>query len=627
MGYTFVRQPPAPVNRQAPAFIVQFLVSVISGTLLFLVALTSVTFGFQAVNAGKVFPGVTVAGVDISGLSPEDAAAKLSLNLIYPYSGRVVFRDGGQVWVATPAQLGMVFDPNATAQAAYRMGRSDNLLIRLNDQLNAAQVGIDIAPVMIFDQRIAYNYLQTLSAQIDRPVLEARLTINGTDVIAEPGQVGRSLMIDGTLVFLSAQLQTFRDGEVPLVIIETAPEVLDVTPQAELARRILSAPMVLTLPNAQPTDPGPWTLEPIEVAAMLKVERLSSAAGTEYQLAMDGRAMLERLQDIARRVDRDPQNARFIFNDNTRQLDLLAESTIGRKLLIEQSYARISQAVLSGQQNIELAVQLNDPDVRSDATAESLGIRELVISHTSHFRGSSAARMQNIQTAAARFHGVLVPPGAVFSMGQTLGDVTLDSGFAEALIIYGGRTIKGVGGGVCQVSTTLFRAAFFAGYPIVERYAHAYRVSYYEQNASGIDPALAGLDATVYFPLVDFKFKNDTPYWLLMETYFNPKTQTLTWKFYSTNDGRSVQWGTSGLLNVQTAPEPAFQENPDLAKDQIKQVDWAADGANVEVWRRVFRDGQVLYDSVFRTNYQPWRAIYEYGPGTENPQDLVKTGN
>ncbi len=163
----------------------------------------------------------------------------------------------------------------------------------------------------------------------------------------------------------------------------------------------------------------------------------------------------------------------------------------------------------------------------------------MIWSETSYFYGSSAERIQNIEAAARQYHGVLVAPGETFSMGAHLGDVSLDNGFAEALIIYGGRTIKGVGGGVCQVSTTLFRAVFNAGFPIVERTPHAYRVSYYEQNASGgVDPRLAGLDATVYFPLVDFKFTNDSPYWILMETYMG--SGSLTWKFYSTSDGRSV---------------------------------------------------------------------------------------
>ena len=105
-------------------------------------------------------------------------------------------------------------------------------------------------------------------------------------------------------------------------------------------------------------------------------------------------------------------------------------------------------------------------------------------------------------------------------MADALGDVSLDTGYAEALIIFGDRTIKGVGGGVCQVSTTLFRTAFFGGYQIDERWFHAYRVKYYEQTASGgHDENLAGLDATVFAPQVDFRFTNDTPYWLLMETY------------------------------------------------------------------------------------------------------------
>jgi len=209
-----------------------------------------------------------------------------------------------------------------------------------------------------------------------------------------------------------------------------------------------------------------------------------------------------------------------------------------------------------------------------------------------------------------------------------MGDVSLENGFAEALIIYGGRTIKGVGGGVCQVSTTLFRTAFNAGFPIVERYSHAYRVSYYEQTASGsVDPRLAGLDATVYFPLVDFKFKNDTPYWLLMETYVNVSARTLTWKFYSTSDGRSVTWDTTGPTDVVTAPPPVFEENPELRKNEMKQVDWAANGADVTVTRTVWRDGAVLFQDQITTHYEPWKAVCEYGPDSKNPEKLAEEKN
>jgi vancomycin resistance protein YoaR len=200
-------------------------------------------------------------------------------------------------------------------------------------------------------------------------------------------------------------------------------------------------------------------------------------------------------------------------------------------------------------------------------------------------------------------------------MAEILGDISLDTGYAEALIIYGDRTIKGVGGGVCQVSTTLFRAAFFGGYPIVERYSHAYRVRYYEIGASSPGP---GFDATVFVPVVDFKFTNDRPDWLLLETYVYG--QQLVWKFYSTADGRDVEW-SSREFNAEDAPEALYKENPDLKKGEIKQVDWAADGLDVIVTRIVTRNGGSLYEDSIETHYLPWRAIFEYGPGTELPKD------
>ena len=199
-------------------------------------------------------------------------------------------------------------------------------------------------------------------------------------------------------------------------------------------------------------------------------------------------------------------------------------------------------------------------------------------------------------------------------MADHLGDISLDNGYAEALIILGNRTIKGVGGGVCQVSTTLFRAVFFGGYPIVERHPHAYRVGYYEQGTGSPGP---GLDATVFLPLVDFKFTNDTPYWLLMETYIYGNQ--LLWKFYSTSDGRTVEW-TSDTSNKVDAPEDLYRKNSDLPKGKIVQVDYHADGLDVVVYRTVPARRRGLYEDRIKTHYLPWRAIYEYGPGTELPK-------
>jgi len=603
----------------------QIAAALISGTTLFLVLTIIWTLGYQLLYAGRIFPGVSVAGVDLSGMKPSDAAVKLNQTLSYPLTGKILFRDGEKAWVVTPAELGMVFDPSSSAVAAYKSGRSGGLFGALAGQIRAAGRGVSVPPAVIFDERVAHQYLSQISSQINQSVVEASLSLEGTNVVAQPGQVGRELKIEATLLYLAAQLQTFSDGEVQLVVQELHPQVLDVSAQADAARQILSQPLTLTIPNATPNDQGPFVYNPEVLANLLAVQRVQNGEQSSVQVALSPTALRDMLVPVKNHVDRLPSDPKFIFNDETRQLDLMEDSKMGRALDVDASIQAINEAVGRGEHTVSLVINEAQPKVSGAATAQELGITQLVSEQTSYFYGSSEERIQNIQAASARFHGVLVAPGETFSMGQYLGDVSLENGFAEALIIYGGRTIKGVGGGVCQVSTTLFRTVFFGGYPIVERYSHAYRVSYYEQTASGaVDPRLAGMDATVYFPLVDFKFTNDTPYWILMETYVSVSARTLTWKFYSTSDGRTVSWETTGPTNVVQAPAPSFEESPELGKNEMKQVDWSANGADITVTRTVWKDGAVLYQDPITTHYEPWQAICQYGPGSKNPEKLAR---
>lgn len=600
----------------------QVIAALVSGFVLFLLLIVTWTIGYQLFYAGRIFPGVSVAGVDLSGLTPSDAAVKLSQTLSYPITGQILFRDGEKAWVATPAQLGMVFDPSSSARTAYDLGRNGGLFGALAGQVRAGGAGVEVPPVIIFDQRVAFQYLNQIATQINQPLTEASLMLEGTNVVASAGQVGRELKMEATLIYLGAQLQTFADGEVSLVVQETQPQILDVSAASEAARQILSQPLTLVIPNAAQGDPGPYIYTQEIIANMLGVERVDNSV----QVVLNQKGLRDMLLPIKTNVDRQAEDAKFIFNDETRQLEVMGESKVGRALEIEASIRAINEALLRGEHTVSLVINETQPKVPASATGQELGITELVHAETSYFFGSSPERIQNIEAAAARFHGVLVAPGETFSMGATMGDVSLDNGFAEALIIYGGRTIKGVGGGVCQVSTTLFRAVFNAGYPVVERSPHAYRVGYYEQGPSGgSDARLAGLDATVYFPLVDFKFTNDTPYWILMETYIG--SSSLTWKLYSTKDGRTVTWDTTGITDVVPAPPATFEENPELRKNEMKQVDWAANGADVTVTRTVMKDGVLYFQDQFSTHYQPWQAICEYGPDSKNPEKLANEKN
>lgn len=598
----------AHLNKQI-GFVILF------GVLLALAALFAIVFGFEAKHENAIFPGVSVNGTDLSGLTVGQAVVKLNTSLTYPKQGQIFLTDGDSRWAFSPAQLGYTFEPIGAVEKAYQVGRGQGLLADLSGQFLAMQSGVNIDPSVVYDQRAAHAVLQEIARQIDKPMIEAAITLEGAEVKVSQGQMGRRVDIAATLKKLEPYFLTQTSGTIPLVIEESTPVIMDVQATADLAQSILSQDFTI-----QPADPnigvGPWVIKAQDLASLLQFERNTDAGTAGYQLSLNRQSLLHYLGSIAPSLRVEPVNARMFFNDERREIELVQNAVIGKGLDLERSVDQIIAQLQAGQHEATLVMQDVEPEVKDDSTAASLGITELIYEGHSYFYGSSADRLQNIRTAAASFYGVMVAPGEVFSMAKYLTDISLENGYAEAIIIVGDQSVRGVGGGVCQVSTTLFRTAFFAGFPIVERYPHAYRVSYYEQDSNGwVNTNLAGLDATVYVPVVDFKFRNDTPYWILMETYATD--YSLTWKFYSTSDGRSVDWTTTGVTNVTPPPEPVYREDPTLPTGTIKQVDWAVNGASVSVQRTVYRDGSVYFTDYIHTTYVPWPDGYNYGPGTE----------
>jgi len=600
----------------------KILIAFAASTLVFILAAVVALVGFQITHIGRIYPGVYVGGVDLSSQTPAEAAALLALEFNYPLQGKLVLQDGESLWTAAPAQVGLGFDAQKNAADAYQIGRSGPLWTRAYHQFGAWFQGITISPAFTFNENTAQSYLETIAAEIDRPTIEASIEIIGTEVNSQPGQIGRQLDIAAALAFLEIQTQTLSDAEIPLMVYETPPAIINAQAEAELTRGILSAPLIIKVPGKLGRTFGPWAFAPEDLAGMLTFEVDSTPEGAFYKIGLSEQRFSNFLNEVAPNLEKTAENARFIFNDDTLELELIQPAVIGQTVDIEATLEAIRAAILAGEHIATIDMAYVNPAVTDDTLAADLGITELVSSHTTYFYGSDSARRHNISIAAGRFHGLLIPPGASFSMADVLGDISLDSGYAEAWIIYGDRTIKGVGGGVCQVSTTLFRTVFFGGYPILERYSHSYRVYYYEQTYNGgHDTKWAGLDATVYVPIVDFKFTNDSESWLLMETYVG--SSYLTWKFYSASDGRVVEWDTTGLTNEQDPPTPKYIENSDLKKNEIKQVDWAVEGADVTVTRTVLRDGGILYEDIFTTHYSPWAAVCEYGPKTKGmpPED------
>jgi len=325
------------------------------------------------------------------------------------------------------------------------------------------------------------------------------------------------------------------------------------------------------------------------------------------------------IEPLGKAVAQEAQNARFTFDPVTGQLKNIAPSRDSRSLDMEATLAALEAAARSSDRVVTVAVKATPAPVPSTATAQELGITQLITQATTFFKGSSAARLANVKVAASRFHGVVVPPGATFSFNEHLGEVSEDEGFQEGLIIVGNRTVKGIGGGVCQVSTTAYQAALRAGFPIVERYPHGYRVSYYER---GMGP---GFDASVFSPYADFKFINNTAGHVLIETAYDPVRVSLTFKFYGTPDGRQVVISPPTITNIVPHGPDIYERDTDneVPPGKAKQVDYAVDGATISFTRQVTRNGETLINERVVSKYLPWQAVYRYGPDFIPPEGAI----
>ncbi|MBN1888058.1 MAG: VanW family protein [Thermoflexales bacterium] len=582
------------------------------GLLLGVLAMVAVCVAaFELYHSERIYPGVKLWGIDLSGASYEEATALVRMRLVYMEQPALTLRDGDQAWPVRPSELGARLDTPALVEAAYRLGRTGSPLERAQAQIELWRWGRQLSPIVVFDPAVARGYLDRLAVSIDRPAQDAGLRLDGMQVITTPARAGRALEATPVVDGLQAAISRLQPADITLPFRAVQPSVADIEQPSRQLNSLLSGPLTLVEPSGSVT--GTWTIAPQDLARMVVLRREGIGddprAGDQILVTLDQTQLQAVLEPIVPLVTRPAASGRYVFDDDNAQFIVVSPSVDGQELDVQATLAQINQqAFTDGNRRVPLVLRPVKAKYHDGMTPQELGITQVVAQGVTYFLGSSAARVHNIAVAAAKFHGIIIAPGETFSFNQYLGDVSLEEGYEQGLIIYEGRTVEGVGGGVCQVSTTVLRAAYPAGFPIVERWPHAYRVSWYEK---GFGP---GLDATVFAPLVDFKFTNDTPYHLLIESYTNATAGTLTFKFYSTPDGRQVTLGKPEVVNVVPHGPDIIEEDPSLPPGTRKQVDWAVDGADVTVRRLVERDGVVLYQDALFTRYLPWQAVFQVGP-------------
>jgi vancomycin resistance protein YoaR len=367
-------------------------------------------------------------------------------------------------------------------------------------------------------------------------------------------------------------------------------------PVAQRANELLRP---ITLVYSEPRQAGGGQVH----RRTLKVREVATLLSVQEEVRVNPAALNKILAQMARH-DRLPVDARYVLNPQG-QLVVRPE-VAGWKMNHPETRKQLELALLRPDLiEFALTVVPKAAQVRAADLPRAEDLR-LLAEATTYYGGSSEERIANVHAAARNLDGYVVPAGGVFDFNNAIGNISPENGFKEALVISDGRTIKGVGGGVCQVSTTAFRSLYQAGLPILERHPHAYRVRWY-------DP-LVGYDAAVYQPYLNLRATNDTPGPLVVRTAFT--RSTLTVRLYGIPDGRQVLVSKPTILSRTPHPPPQYIVDASLRPGQVKQVDWATDGFRTRITRTITRqDGRVEVDQLY-SNFRPWRAVYQMGPQT-----------
>lgn len=579
--------PPPPSGRKLwppPSWVTKISLA-LSIVIILLVALV-LTFRFLFLN--RIYPGISIAGINVSGLAPLEAQNKLDAELSKRLENKINLHY--QLSTSSGIQNAEVnlsdntkIDSSESVQEAYDYGRKKyyllpiKLWIKVGDNLN--------------------EDIEQLSSQIDQVPIDSDLAITDNEITVTPSQPGLGVN-KATLEYnLTTYINTgsLPSQELPLQQIEPNLSFENAVKIKNRLDQVKLNPIKLTFLE-QSFELG--------LAELLPLIDLQNSKGDSRPIALNPEKTNIFIEGIAKKIDRPVAEPLFNYDPNSpNRVSQFQPPTEGQELDRQKTYELILEAMLSDQSNITLPVKVVEP---KNKLTNDFGIRELIGQGTSNFAGSIENRIYNLKLAASRVNGVLVAPGEVFSFNNTIGDVTAATGYKQAYVIKSGRTVLDDGGGVCQVSTTLFRAALNAGLPIVSRTAHAYRVKYYEN--AGYAP---GLDATTFYPTVDLKFKNDTPNHILIQAYSNGLN--LYVDMYGTSDGRIVNLTKPVITGTSPPPPELRQDDPTLPKGTVKQVDFAAWGAKVNFKRTVTRNGEKLIDETFYSNYRPWQAVFLVG--------------
>ncbi|HEX2107654.1 MAG TPA: VanW family protein [Rubrobacteraceae bacterium] len=507
-------------------------------------------------NQGRIYGGVMVGNVSLGGMTPEEARETVDERGAAAFD-ELRFVGGPEEFAISAREAGLTLDVESTVDRAYAVGREGSISKRLGERFEGAWGTVSTAPVVDHDREAVRSRIENRATRINQEGRNAYVDIRGSDAEAVESREGYTMDVQGTAANVDKALERM-SGEVEIAGEAFEPEVL--TPAAEeaasVAQEAMSEPVTLT------ADGKEWELSPQEIGQSLS---FTPRAGGELHVGLDREQLQGVMSDVYEDLTIAPIEAGFRFEDDGVGV---TKSQAGQEIEEEELFDALEAGLFQGERAYEVSVGVDEPKLTT-AQAEELKPTELIGTYRTNYTLSSDTsqeRVENLRIASDAISGKALAPGEIFSANELLEPLS----YYETKVIIEGKEEKADGGGLCQVSSTLYMAANYAGLDIVERHPHAAQLPY-------IRP---GLDATVWFGALDMKFENTSDGYLLLREYV-------------AEDGYIYAeiWGRPTGKEVELNSEPEY-----LGADYSKWI----------TYKKVKENGKVVEDDVLRTDtYQP----------------------
>lgn len=544
---------------------------------------------YQIVYGQRIPLGIQILDMDIGGLDEAGAKQLLSDNLGAYVRTPLSLRYQGRELKAPPGELGASFNVDGSVAQAFKLGQQGGIIEKVQNQASYLQQPQRLSLISVFNDVAFQGGVARLARELEQQPQDATIKLVGTEVVLTPSRPGYQIDRATLQKRLAESFATLSSARIDVPVLPVPPRVREdeLAPAQKQMEGMLAGAVTVKYGNKK------WTLDRAALAAMVSFQQTKDASGKLKAQAVLATDKAEAwAKGIAKDVEQEPQEIRLAWNGGK-----LAVTSPGRPGLSVDAVkfgAALNVTLGKADRTIDLPVAAVQPPGAGDPS--TLGIKERIAQSSTNYSGSIPERAHNIALGSRRVNGKIVPPGGVFSMNDTVGDVSENSGYQLGFAIVGQDTVPDFGGGICQVVTTVFKAAFAAGFPVVERTNHLYVIDHYI-------PVL-GVEATIYQPGVDMKFKNDTDKYILIEAGADGNNVYVN--IYGTRPDREVVIEQPIISNVvRTDPTLIRQQSAALPKGTQVMTEAAQDGMDVTVYRSIKAGGKEVRRDRISSHYRP----------------------